>query len=208
MSDTTQTTTTPPTTPPAGQQPAQQPVVGAPTGAPMTAQGPVAGVSGHVGVGTLSAPVQTTYPTEMPIGFSGMPATMVGWDADSYIVETVAGIGFGRAVSQSTNSERCVILGGTQVNFRGVAYRDITLPPKSPAFAGYPQYETAGICRRGDIWLDVKEAVIVTDPVAFDTATGQFGKTGIIVPNAQWMRGAAINGLALARFHAPYRAAA
>lgn len=149
--------------------------------------------------------VQTTYPTSIPVGYPGMPATMHGWDADSMIVETVAGIGFGLAVSKGT-SEKQIILGGTAAGFKGVTYRDITTVNNASADV-YPRYAVAGVMLRGDIWVLVKEAVLQTDAVAFDTATGKFGKTGQSVIGARWMRNqSVVDGICLLRLNSPQAA--
>jgi hypothetical protein len=141
----------------------------------------------------------------MQPGYPGMPATMPTWDADSLIVETVAGIGFGLAVGIGAKDNTCVL--GGAANFVGVTYRDITLMPSAlpgaPAVDTYPQGATAGVMVRGDIWVSPSEIVAAKDPVVYDNTTGRFHKTAAAgstaVTNARWMRGGAANGLALLR---------
>lgn len=149
----------------------------------------------------LSAPVQTTYPTTMPPGLPGQPATMVSWDADTRVVELPAGgIGFGLAVSKGT-SDRGIVLGGA-AKFAGVTYRDITA--LGPIVDVYPQYQNAGVCVRGDIWVLVKAAVVAGTGVNYDNTTGQLGAaTGAgatAIAGAVWMTSqSTVNGLAIVR---------
>jgi hypothetical protein len=49
--------------------------------------------------------VQTTYPTNISPAVAGQPASMSGWDVDTKICETAAGIGFGLAVSQTATAD-------------------------------------------------------------------------------------------------------
>lgn len=153
---------------------------------------------------TAPPPAQTTYPTVMPIGVPGMPATMTTWDGDTRIPETVAGIGFGLAVSQGTTA-RGVIIGGTTAGFIGVTYRDITLMAACGFIDLYPQYANAGVMVRGDVWVAVEAAVAIGAAVIFNATTGQFGAaTGQTITNAKWMTAQATpGGLAILRIRNP-----
>lgn len=145
--------------------------------------------------------VQPTYGANIAAGYPGMPATMTGWDADTRLIETVAGIGFGLAVSQGTG-ERGIIIGGTAAGFIGVTYRDITLIPTAALTDAYPRYANAGVMVRGDIWVSPFEAVALGDPVYFAGATGRFGKTvsgNQLVAGGRWMMAGALDGLAILR---------
>jgi len=139
------------------------------------------------------AQVQTSYQERMPVAVAGMPATMSGWDVDTKLCETDAGIPFGRAVSQGA-ADRGVVLGGT--GFLGVSMRDPTLPPSS----GDINLDNMdmGVLVRGDIWVEVSADVAVGDAVAYNTTTGLFG-AGQAIPNARWMTSADANGLAILR---------
>lgn len=150
----------------------------------------------------LSIPVQPTYGATMPVGTPGMPATMTGWDADTRIVETAAGIGFGLAVSQGT-SEQGIVIGGAK--FRGITYRDVTLLAACNAVDIYPRYMNAGVMVRGDLWVTVVDAITVNDAVNYNPATGQLLKgTGTAIPGARIMRGAGAGGLAIVRLAGPF----
>jgi hypothetical protein len=150
----------------------------------------------------MAVNLQPTYTGTQPIGLPGQPATEHGWDGDSFIVDKAATvrIPFGVACSLKVASDPLsVIIGGTAALFRGVSYRDITQPPRSPE--GYAAGENISLMVRGDIWVRPISAIAAGDPVKFDV-NGLFGSAGLnIVANAQWMRGGAANGLALLRIH-------
>lgn len=151
----------------------------------------------------LSAPVQVTYPLTMAPAVAGMPATMTGWDADTRIVETVAGIGFGLAVTKGASGDRAIVVGGT-AKFAGITYRDITQMPDLTSLDIYPRYSNAGVMVKGDIWVSVKAAVVAGTPANWDNATGQLGAAAgagaTAVPGAVWMTSqSSVNGLAILR---------
>jgi hypothetical protein len=82
--------------------------------------------------------LQSTYGEDIGVGVEGALASMNNWDADTRIVETAAGIGFGKAVSRGSG-ERGVVLGGSQ--FAGISIRDIAQPASSSADPDeYQQY--------------------------------------------------------------------
>ena len=61
------------------------------------------------------APVQTTYIRYLFPAQNGMLASEHNFAADTRIVETAAGIGFGLAVSQGVNDDGCIIGGSAYV---------------------------------------------------------------------------------------------
>lgn len=145
--------------------------------------------------------IQPTYLDTILPGVPGMPASMTGWDADTKVVETAAGIGFGLAVSQGS-AAKGIILGGTAAGFRGITYKDIALIPTAALTDKYPQYSNAGVMVEGDIWVLPSEAVLVTDPVYFAGATGIFLKTAAgaqLVAGAMWIRGGDASNVAMLR---------
>jgi hypothetical protein len=95
--------------------------------------------------------VQSAYTRYMPVAQVGMPASMHGWDIDTKIVETVAGIGFGLVVSKGSADNGIIIGGAAAV---GVTVRDIALSqvPGNLAADLYARYANAGIMVVGDIW--------------------------------------------------------
>lgn len=156
----------------------------------------------------MAVNLQPTYAPTQPIALPGMPATMTTWDGDSFVVDkvAVAKIGYGVACGLKVGTDPLtVVIGGTLPLFRGVSFRDITQPPRSPE--GYAAGETIGLMSRGDIWVQLGATaggVNPGDAVKFVTGTGVFDSAGtIVLVNARWMRGAAANGLALLRLNSP-----
>jgi hypothetical protein len=130
------------------------------------------------------APVQSTYVRYYFPAQNGMLASSINWVADSRIVETAAGIGFGLAVSQGTNDAGCIIGGSA---FCGVTRADQTLPQAATTTVDtYAQYDNAGIFVSGDIWVNCYASVTPATAVVFEAATGKFGIAGTSVPDARW----------------------
>ena len=136
------------------------------------------------------APVQTTYTRYQPVAQNGMLASEINWSADTRIVETAAGIPFGRAVSQGTNDDGCVIGGSA---FVGVTRADPTLPQAAglTTVDTYLQYDNVGVLVTGDIWVYAYAAVTPATAVVFEAATGKFGIAGTTPADARWMTTAA-----------------
>lgn len=147
----------------------------------------------------MSFALQPNYNLTQAVAYAGMPASMHGWDADTKIVETVAGIGFARAVSKGTEKERGIIIGGA--DFVGITYRDITLVHATPDL--YARYDLAGVMNAGDLWVDVAAAVAPGDAVVFSATTGQFAVAGTTVLTARYVTGTTGAGLAIIRLNLP-----
>jgi len=143
------------------------------------------------------APVQTTYREQM---LDNSPGTLQGSDynTETGICETVAGIPFGRAVSQGAESDQGVIIGGSLAAFRGVAMKDVTLGAEQDT---YLVPNNVGIMNRGTIWVEPNEAVTADAAVYFVAATGVFSDnaSGAVGPikGARWKTSCAANGRAL-----------
>lgn len=139
-----------------------------------------------------STPVQNTYSENMEPGVAGL---VVGsdWNADTGNCETVAGIGFGLAVSQGA-ADKGVIIGGTRLGFRGITIRDVTL--ENLQLDKYAQYQNVGVLVQGKIWVVPPVAVEAGDPVHFVAATGVITNTGGEGPinGARWVTSAAGTG--------------
>lgn len=118
------------------------------------------------------------------------PGTIAGsrHDVIHGIVETEAGIGFGLAVSQGSESDAGTVLGGTLAGFKGVSVKDITQPNGDK----YMPPATIAICAKGNIWVKATAAVAANDPVHFNGTTGEFTNTGGIGPivGAYWVKSA------------------
>lgn len=123
------------------------------------------------------------------------PGNIHGSDYDTItgVCETDSpGIGFGLAVSQGAESDQGVILGGTLAGFRGISLRDVTLRGDRGDIDHYVTPNNVGVIRRGQVWALPTENVVPGDPVYFDGATGQLGKSNAgsklgPIPGAAWM---------------------
>jgi hypothetical protein len=138
------------------------------------------------------APVQLLYTRYLTPAQNGMLASSTNWAADTRIVETSAGIGFGLAVSQGVNDKGCIIGGSA---FVGVTRADQTLPRAdvTPAMTvdTYSQYDNAGVFTMGDIWVNCYASVTPATAVTFEAATGKLGIAGTTITDARWMTSAA-----------------
>ncbi len=132
------------------------------------------------------APVQSHYNRYLTPAQVGMLASEINWSADTRIVETAAGIGFGLAVSQGVADRGC-ILGGSA--FVGITRADPTIAVASGLTVDkYPQYDNAGILVMGDIWVSPDNAVVAGEAVYYSTTTGVLGHSGgTIIEDARWM---------------------
>lgn len=150
------------------------------------------------------APVQSTYTRYQPIAQNGMLASEINWSADTRIVETAAGIGFGLGVSQGVNPDGCVVGGANCV---GITRADPTLLRTDVVPAPvdtYLQNDNCGVLVTGDLWVIAYAAVTVGSAVTFEAATGKLGIAGTTVPNARWMTATTASGqLAVVRLGNP-----
>jgi hypothetical protein len=108
---------------------------------------------------------------------AGFESQMQGYSNITRLVETVAGIPFGRAVSQGTGDKQA-ILGGTK--FLGVSVmdqlRDPSLIGNTVPFDYYEYRANMAVKTRGPIVVvnNSGGAVAPEDPVYWDAATGRF----------------------------------
>ena len=132
------------------------------------------------------------YKSQPDVGVAGSIATTENRDIKSRTVEDAAGIAFGLAVAQGANDKgiRAVKTGDTK--FVGITALDLS----SRGAAKFLQYESAGILKKGVIWVQVTEDVKAGDDVAVDLATGKFNKSGAKYPNARFETSGVAGGLA------------
>ena len=136
--------------------------------------------------------VQTSYRPQIAYGLEGMISEETGSEVGTRICETVAGIGFGRAVSQGTRAKGCVIGGAA---FVGVTVRDITLGLVSPdplsnvdnPLDTYGLWTNVGVCTRGHIWVKPQGLVSANDAVYYDNANGRFGNSATGLAASGWV---------------------
>lgn len=146
---------------------------------------------------------QTSYSIKQPKAYAGLVYAQSPHDIVSRDVETVAGIGFGVAVSRGTDKERQIDAGGA--DFIGITIR--SLDKEGAANTGAIQWnetESAGVLRTGYIWTACPAGCNPGDAVKYTNATGVIdagapvaGETAIA--NAQWETVAAAGGLAVIR---------
>jgi hypothetical protein len=149
--------------------------------------------------------VQTTYAAIMQPGVEGQVATM--WEDDDHvtcIVETVAGIGFGRVVSEGANAKGAVLGGATKAI--GVSARDVTIIPAAGVSVDlYPRYANMDVLVSGDIWVRPVAAVTHGSVATYDGTTGQLNpvSAGISIPGSRYITSASAGQLAILRITVP-----
>lgn len=147
-------------------------------------------------------PVQTAYASNMQPGKPGMVANMTNWDADTLLCETVAGIGFGKAVGQGSDPKGGRIGAAAATGFRGVSVRDVTL--EISAGDKYVQGQNMAVLTEGDIWVIATAAVQAGQDVTFHKDNGTFStvaadSNNFAIAGARWMTTAGIGELAVLR---------
>jgi hypothetical protein len=145
------------------------------------------------------SPVQTNFQRYINAGQVGMPASSTGWDADTRVCETAAGLAFGLAVSQGSGDKGCII-GGTA--FVGITMADPTLAQAAgiTTVDTYAQYDNVAVFVRGDIWVTAEDAVTAGEAVYYSTTYGTLGHSGgTVIEDARWMTSAAAGKLAVLR---------
>jgi hypothetical protein len=148
------------------------------------------------------AVAQNSYSETIRPAVAGMVANMTNADADSRVVETASGIGFGLAVGQGTAAKGAVLGAAAAAGFVGISVRDVVLDPAD----GDTYRQGAGITvlTEGDIWVLTGGAVAVGADVTFDAATGVLssaaaGAGQFAIAGARWMTATAGAGLAIVR---------
>lgn len=134
--------------------------------------------------------VQTTYSERMPKAVAGMVATMNPWDADTKIVETVAGIGFGLAVGRGAGDKGAILGAGAAAGFLGISVRDVTLEPGNAD--KYLRYQNMAVLKKGQIWVVAGGNVQDGQDVTFNSTTGVLSSiaadgSNFAIPGARWV---------------------
>lgn len=115
-------------------------------------------------------------------------------------VETVAGIGFGLAVSQGTGEQGCVLTGTGAENFIGITVVD--QGAYSPTGDDtVPQNSQIAVLQEGSVVVTVAVAVVAGEAAYAVTADGTFTNvaTGNIDINGVFETAAGVAGLAVVR---------
>lgn len=145
-----------------------------------------------------AAPVQTTYAQYHAPSFEGMIADSRDQSVESRIVETAAGIGFGKVCVKGTLDDQ--VRTAVAAAFVGISVAT-NMPAENFAPADlYPQYSNIPVLRKGAIWVTASVAVAVEDPVYFVPATGVLTNVvgaNTIIPGGTWRTSTAGAGLAI-----------
>jgi hypothetical protein len=148
--------------------------------------------------------IQTTYSATLQPGVEGEIATMLDDDdVETRIVETAAGIAFGRAVSEGANARGAVIGGATK--FVGISVKDPTLVIQAGQTVDlYQRYSNMAVMLEGDMWVRPVAAVTHGSPATYDSTTGQLNPAaaGVSIPNSRYLTSAGAGALALLRLTA------
>jgi hypothetical protein len=148
--------------------------------------------------------VQTTYAATMQPGLEGQIATMLDDDdVETRIVETAAGIAFGRAVSEGANARGAILGGATK--FIGLSARSVTeVITAVQTVDMYQRYQNMGVMLEGDMWVRPVAAVTHGAPATYDSTTGQLNpaSAGVAIANSRYLTSAGAGALALLRLTA------
>ncbi len=141
------------------------------------------------------AEVQTTYGSDLPVGFAGMVANGETSNRISRTVEDAAGIGFGKAVFRGALENGCTAT-PTAGQFLGITIAHSALPYVAGQTVDvYPRYEAANILSHGAIFVTAGEDV-TAGAQAYATAGGAIVDTvgtNVILPGF-FFDHAALNG--------------
>lgn len=146
---------------------------------------------------------QTTYTINQPNAYAGGIYALHDSDIISRSVQTVAGVGFGVAVSRGTDLENQCVIGGT--SFLGVTVRSLDREGADATGAiSYSEKETAGIMRNGYIWAVCPTGCNPGDSVNYVNATGVLDSGAAVAGETQldgatWETVAAAGELAVLR---------
>lgn len=154
------------------------------------------------------AVVQNSYSETQRRAIAGMVANMTNYDADTCIVETAAGIGFGLACGQGTADNGAVLGATAATDFRGISIRDVTLAPEDED--KYQEDANIALLTEGDIWVTTGGVVEAGDDVTFSSTTGVLSTVAasgsqFTITGARWMTSAGSGALAVVRLsgHVP-----
>lgn len=101
------------------------------------------------------AVVQSTYASALPVGYAGMIADGETSNRISRTVEDSTAIGFGKAVWRGTGDHGCTLT-PTANTLLGITIANYAPGPVQTTGAeadSYPQYSSAGILTKGEIWV-------------------------------------------------------
>ncbi|WP_406858501.1 DUF2190 domain-containing protein [Alsobacter sp. KACC 23698] len=140
--------------------------------------------------------IQTSYAATHAAALEGMVANSEPAVIVSRVVETGAGIGFGK-IAQRGTADNQIKVSSASPKYLGITVLD----PGQPADL-YAQYATAAVMTKGVIWVQASVAVAAGDPVYFVPATGvitNVSTSNVQIPNATFDSSTSGAGLAKVR---------
>lgn len=145
--------------------------------------------------------LQTSYTQSHARWVEGMILNSEPSDIISRIVESAAGIGFGKVACQGASDNGIIVPAANKV-YRGITVLDPT--QVGGTVDTYAQYATAAVMTKGVIVAQASVAVAAGDKVYFVAATGALTNTDNSsanpqIPNAIWETSTSGAGLAAIR---------
>jgi len=146
---------------------------------------------------------QTSYDIRQGKAYAGLIYAQAPHDIVSRSVETVAGIGFGVAVTRGTDADKQIVPAAS-ADFLGITIRSLE---KEGGTAGAIQWnakETAGVMRSGYIWAVCPTGCVPGDAVNYADGTGVLdsgaaGAGSTSLDGASWETTAVAGELAVVR---------
>lgn len=136
---------------------------------------------------------QTTYTDAPAIGLPGQIANSEGANIISKIVETAAGLDFGKPAARSAtaaNEDSCRLMASGAV-FLGIAVLNRASGADQTAPDQYDQYTAAALMTEGTMYVTAGGTVVPGDDVTWNTSTGRYSTTSadgtnLAIPNARF----------------------
>lgn len=122
--------------------------------------------------------MQLAYSINIAAAVAGQLAQLEPHQIESRQVETAAGLGFGLAAVQGTADNQCKLPTAAGQLFLGVSVKTDAVNPSNAGNPGYPYQRSAGLLRKGKIWVTTTGTVAIGDAAFFNVVTGAFGPRG------------------------------
>jgi hypothetical protein len=146
---------------------------------------------------------QTSYDIRQGKAYAGLIYAQAPHDIVSRSVETVAGIGFGVAVTRGTDADKQIVPAAS-ADFLGVTIRSLEQEGGEAGAIQWNAKETAGVMRSGYIWAVCPTGCVPGDAVNYADGTGVLdsgaaGAGATSLDGASWETTAVAGELAVVR---------
>ena len=146
---------------------------------------------------------QTSYDIRQDKAYAGLIYAQAPHDIVSRSVETVAGIGFGVAVTRGTDADKQIVPAAS-ADFLGVTIRSLEQEGGEAGAIKWDVKETAGVMRSGYIWAVCPTGCVPGDAVNYADGTGVLdsgaaGAGSTSLDGASWETTAVAGELAVVR---------